>query len=128
MRECTCSFWLKNYKCSHVIATAFRLNLVSWDPIFLDLPLAKKTIEALEKRQCPLLFANRSKHRVQLRNSLKSLVKTKRSCLLLLYLLQKNAVDDPRMYKQNVRRKTLSFLFYLIYFLTTYIIRLQFFI
>jgi hypothetical protein len=24
MSECTCSFWLKNYKCCHVIATAFR--------------------------------------------------------------------------------------------------------
>ncbi len=55
MSECTCSFWLKNYKCSHVIATAFRLNLVSWDPIFLDLPLAKKNKRGARKKTMPAL-------------------------------------------------------------------------
>jgi hypothetical protein len=55
MSECTRSFWLKNYKCSHVIATAFRLNLVSWDPIFVDLPLAKKNKRGARKKTMPAL-------------------------------------------------------------------------
>jgi hypothetical protein len=30
---------VKTYECDHTIATAVRLQLVTWNPIFLDLPL-----------------------------------------------------------------------------------------
>ncbi|RNA12089.1 hypothetical protein BpHYR1_008239, partial [Brachionus plicatilis] len=36
---CTCVDWLKNYKCSHTIAGAYRLNLVNFNDVFMDLPI-----------------------------------------------------------------------------------------
>ncbi|RNA34504.1 hypothetical protein BpHYR1_035818 [Brachionus plicatilis] len=36
---CTCVDWLKNYKCSHTIAVAYRLNLVNFNDVFMDLPI-----------------------------------------------------------------------------------------
>ncbi|RNA43280.1 hypothetical protein BpHYR1_028719 [Brachionus plicatilis] len=39
---CTCVDWLKNYKCSHTIAVAYRLNLVNFNDVFMDLPISNK--------------------------------------------------------------------------------------
>ncbi len=50
LSECSCSLWLKHYKCSHVIAIAVRLKLASWNPIFLDLPLEKKNKKGAKKK------------------------------------------------------------------------------
>jgi hypothetical protein len=50
LSECSCSNWLKNYKCSHMIATAVRLQLTTWNPIFLDLPLEKKKKKGARKK------------------------------------------------------------------------------
>jgi len=42
LSTCTCSFWLKNYKCHHVIACAYRLKLVDFSSIGMDLPIQNK--------------------------------------------------------------------------------------
>ncbi len=56
LSECSCSNWLKNYKCSHMIATAVRLQLTTWNPIFLDLPLEKKNKRGARKKTKPALI------------------------------------------------------------------------
>ncbi|RNA41526.1 hypothetical protein BpHYR1_032095 [Brachionus plicatilis] len=40
---CTCVDWLKYYKCSHTIAGAYRLNLVNFNDVFMDLPISNKS-------------------------------------------------------------------------------------
>ena len=42
LSECTCSKWLKNYKCNHTIAIAARLGLLNFDAIAMSMPLDKK--------------------------------------------------------------------------------------
>jgi len=37
-------------KCSHVLATAVRLKLTSWNPTFLDFPLKKKSTRGAKKK------------------------------------------------------------------------------
>ncbi len=48
--ECSCSSWLKHYKCNHVIATAVRLKLATWQELFLDTPLEKKNKRGAKKK------------------------------------------------------------------------------
>ncbi len=52
---CSCSYWLKNYKCSHVIAIATRLHLTSFESIFIDLPMEKKRKPGARKKSKPAL-------------------------------------------------------------------------
>ena len=39
LSTCSCSFWLKHYKCNHVISCSFRLQLLDFNSIGLDLPI-----------------------------------------------------------------------------------------
>ncbi|RNA08032.1 hypothetical protein BpHYR1_021337, partial [Brachionus plicatilis] len=39
---CTCVDWLKNNKCSHTIAVVYRLNLVNFNDVFMDLSISNK--------------------------------------------------------------------------------------
>jgi hypothetical protein len=47
---------MKTFKCDHIISTAVRLELVSWDPILLDLPLARKNKPGAIKQTKPALL------------------------------------------------------------------------
>jgi hypothetical protein len=42
LSKCSCSKWLKQFKCNHVIATAVKLQLTSFQAIFIHIPLEKK--------------------------------------------------------------------------------------
>ncbi len=42
LSECSCSIWQNMFKCYHVIATAARLKLTTFDKVVLSLPLNKK--------------------------------------------------------------------------------------
>jgi hypothetical protein len=42
LSSCSCVYWLKNYKCSHVIAIVVRLKLASFESISIDLPMEKE--------------------------------------------------------------------------------------
>ncbi len=40
--ECTCSIWLKNYKCNHVITIACRLKLCDFTTVAMAQPIGMK--------------------------------------------------------------------------------------
>ena len=42
LSECTCYYWLKNFKCKHVISIAALKDLVSFESIAMNLPLEPK--------------------------------------------------------------------------------------
>ena len=42
LSKCTCWFWLKNFKCNHVIAISTRLSLCNFSSIIMVMPLEKK--------------------------------------------------------------------------------------
>ncbi|CAF0745939.1 unnamed protein product [Brachionus calyciflorus] len=47
---CTCVFWLKHYKCSHTIAVAYRLKMINFNTIFMDLPISNKRKKGASKK------------------------------------------------------------------------------
>ncbi|CAF0858135.1 unnamed protein product, partial [Brachionus calyciflorus] len=47
---CTCVFWLKHYKCSHTISVAYRLKMVDFNIIFMDLPISNKRKKGASKK------------------------------------------------------------------------------
>ena len=42
LSHCTCWFWLKHYKCVHIIGCGYRLQLSNFKSIGMDLPLTNK--------------------------------------------------------------------------------------
>jgi hypothetical protein len=56
LSECTCSDWHKSYKCHHVIATAVRMNLANFQPIFMSLPMERKITRGRKKAAKPALM------------------------------------------------------------------------
>ncbi|RNA00812.1 hypothetical protein BpHYR1_013366 [Brachionus plicatilis] len=47
---CTCVYWLKHYKCSHTIALAYRLKLVNFNNIVMDLLVSNKRKKCTSKK------------------------------------------------------------------------------
>ncbi|RNA27425.1 hypothetical protein BpHYR1_044614 [Brachionus plicatilis] len=65
LSTCTCPFWLKHYKCNHVISCAYRLQMLDFSSIGLDLPIhnykkrgpPSKTVKSLEVQASDLIKA-----------------------------------------------------------------------
>ncbi|RNA45130.1 hypothetical protein BpHYR1_022749 [Brachionus plicatilis] len=50
LSSCTCSYWLKNYYCCHSIACCYRLKLMNFNDIGMDIPLNYKPKRGAKKK------------------------------------------------------------------------------
>ncbi|RNA13927.1 hypothetical protein BpHYR1_045147 [Brachionus plicatilis] len=50
LSSCTCSYWLKNYYCCHSIACCYRLKLMNFYDIGMDIPLNNKPKRGAKKK------------------------------------------------------------------------------
>ena len=56
LSTCTCARWLKDFKCHHVIAIAYRANLCDFKSVIMDLPLERKRLRGAKKATKPCLL------------------------------------------------------------------------
>ena len=50
LSQCNCCFWLKNYFCNHVIGCAYRLRLMNFDKIGMDVPISNKRKRGAQRK------------------------------------------------------------------------------
>ncbi|CAF0968553.1 unnamed protein product [Brachionus calyciflorus] len=51
LSTCTCWYWLKNYYCCHTIACSYRLKLMNFNDIGMDIPLNNKLRKGAKKKK-----------------------------------------------------------------------------
>jgi hypothetical protein len=103
--------WQKNYTCNHIIATAVRLYLKSFEPIFMQLPLERR-LKRGRKNNCLLFCANPSPVKKKKQHD-PSMLRLKKMKMIQHQLPQyQNDVEESPELVNRLKRQSFQNLFF----------------